>query len=249
MDRLRQFLNGLRDKAGKKTGDVEVSPSQHASLTANDPFSFQAMHRRMAWMLRLSTGYSIAVTACLVVAMNTIAGMVPLKEKEPIWIEFEPEDKRTVRIKPVVEDVVAFDVMLEGMARRYVKVLLEIDPVTQEPRMREASRMTDKTYWEKFKREWIDSGQITEALESGLDREIIIESANKVSSLTGDYKFAVDFTRIDKRNGKPVSAQPIKLRAYLSMAKRPQNVTIEEKYSNPFGITVTDMVLRTRGAS
>ncbi|MDP2699931.1 type IV secretion system protein [Thalassospira sp.] len=257
MGRLNGFLQGVkarraafldRNATGTEPQFDQPKPGRHASVAASDPFAFEASHRRTAWMLRMSAGMNIALIACLVVAFNVIAGMVPLKEKVPFFIIPATEDEVRFQIKPVVPNVKAFDVELEGKARRYVKARLEIDGVTQEERQREVSRMTEKKEWSDFKKEWIDSGKITEAIRDGLSREIIIESASQIASLTGDYKFAIDFTRIDTRNGKPVG-EPTKLRAYVSMVTSEQSVSLEEKYINPFGITVTDMILRSRGAS
>lgn len=258
---LGKLLQNMRDKraayleqknnqvADKKAGQlIPATNGRHGMAVASDPFAFQAAHRRLAWMLRMSAGMNIAQLASIIVLVSVIAEMVPLKEKVPFWILPADEDVVRFQIKPVVEDVDAFNVMLEGMARRYVKARLEIDAVTQSERMREVSRLTERKHWQKFKEEWIDSGRITDAIKDGVDREIRIESANRVTSLTGDYKFAIDFTRIDKRDGRQVG-ELVQLRAYLSMVKSNRNVSIEEKYQNPFGITVTDMILRSRGNS
>ncbi|WP_102785574.1 type IV secretion system protein [Thalassospira sp. GB04J01] len=263
MGRLNSFFQNLRDRRAahldQKMVDGSLAPAdattsgrsmrgRHAPAVTADPFAYEASHRRSAWMLRLSAGMNIGLMACLVVSFNVIAGMVPLKEKVPFWIIPADEDEIRFQIKPVIEDVNAFDVELEGKARRYVKARLEIDGVTQEERQREVSRMTERGEWIDFRNEWIDSGKISDAIAGGLDREIRIESANKVASLTGDYKFAIDFIRIDRRNGKPVG-EPTKLRAYLSMVTSEQTVSLEQKYINPYGITVTDMILRARGSS
>lgn len=250
-DRLASIMaNRAANLKNRKTKDrsgesVVVPAGRHASAAAADPYSFEASHKRLAWMFRLSVGMNIALVALGVIQTNTIAEMVPLKEKIPYWIIPADEDEIRFQIKPVVEDVNAFDVELEGKARRYVKARLEINSVTQEERMREVSRMTERSEWKSFQKEWIDSGKITDAIKDGLDREIIIESANKIASLTGDHKFAIDFTRIDRRDGRQIG-EPVQLRAYISMVSTPKAVTLENKYINPFGITVTDMILRAR---
>ncbi len=249
-DRRAAYLEQKNNQVADKKADqlIPATNGRHGMAVASDPFSFQAAHRRLAWMLRMSAGMNIAQLASIVVLVSVIAEMVPLKEKVPFWIIPANEDVVRFQIKPVIEDVNAFDVELEGKARRYVKARLEIDGVTQKERQREVSRMTEKSEWEDFKREWIDSGKISQSIKDGLDREIIIESSNKVASLTGDYKFAIDFKRIDRRDGQQIG-EPLSLRAYLSMVTSPKTVTLENKYINPFGVTVTDMILRTRESS
>ena len=70
---------GKRDHA-RTSVLAPVSP--HASTIAADPYSFQASHRRLAWMLRLSAGTNIVLGAGVVVLVQTIGHLVPLKETE-----------------------------------------------------------------------------------------------------------------------------------------------------------------------
>lgn len=221
---------------------------RHAAVAIADPFAFEASHKRLAWMFRLSAGGNIAQLFAIVVLVNVIAGMVPLKEKIPLLIRPVTDDQLRFRIEPATEDVKGFDVELEGTARRYVKMLLEIDAVSQEARQREVSKMSERKLWNTFHSEWIESGKISDAIKEGRDREIKIESANRIYSSDNKYRFAVDFTRIDKIKGKRVG-DPVKLRAYLSMVSVPTVVSLEDKYTNPFGIVVTDLSLRSRGGS
>lgn len=226
---------------------VSVPGSLHAKTVASDPYSFQASHRRLAWMLRLSAGTNIVLGAGVVVLAQTIAHLVPLKETEIALIRTYGPDDRTYVVEPVSKKVGGFEVFLEAQAKRFVLITGEIDPVTQEERQREASRLSDAGFWARFKRERIDSGLITEALEKGIEREVRIISIDPVATLSSDHKYAVDFIQIDHRHGKEISRKA--LRAYLTLATRPQNVSAADKYTNPFGVTVLDMVLRERGAS
>lgn len=239
----------LRRIGKRNTGDkpVAVKPSPHASAVAADPYSFQASHRRLAWMLRLSAGTNIVLGAGIVVLVQTIAHLVPLKETEIALVRTYGPDDRTYVVEPVSKKVGGFEVFLEAQARRFVLITNEIDPVTQEERLREASRLSDAGFWERFKRERIDSGLITEALEKGIEREVRIVAIDAIATLSSDHKYAVDFIQIDHRRGKEISRR--KLRAYLTLATRPQNVSAADKYTNPFGVTVLDMVLRERGTS
>lgn len=240
------WLGRIGKRKGGGTSDP-VAASPHASILAADPYSFQASHRRLAWMLRLSAGTNVVLGAGVVVMVQTIAALVPLKETEIALVRTYGPDDRTYVVEPVSKEVGGFEVFLEAQAKRFVRITGEIDPVTQEERQREASRLSDNRFWERFKRERIDSGLISEALESGIEREVRIVSIDPIATLSSDHKYAVDFIQIDRRRGVEVSRKA--LRAYLTLATRPQNVSEADKYTNPFGITVLDMVLRERGAS
>lgn len=240
------WLGRIDKRKGGGTSDP-VAASPHASILAADRYSFQASHRRLAWMLRLSAGTNVVLGAGVVVMVQTIAALVPLKETEIALVRTYGPDDRTYVVEPVSKEVGGFEVFLEAQAKRFVLITNEIDPVTQEERQREASRLSDNRFWERFKRERIDSGLISEALESGIEREVRIVSIDPIATLSSDHKYAVDFIQIDHRRGKEISRKA--LRAYLTLATRPQNVSEADKYTNPFGVTVLDMVLRERGAS
>lgn len=244
-----------KPKAAKRSkadhaANTDSPADAHASVVQMDPYSFQASHRRMAWMLRLAVGMCIVQGAGNIVFVQTISELVPLKTIEFAFIRTYDGDDRTYSAEPVSKDLPGFDLFMEARASRFVKILLEIDKVTQEERMREASQMSDEEYWKKFRRERIDSGEISKAIERGIDREIMIETVTIIPTLTNEneFKFAVDYKQTDRRNGVVIDGNPKELRAFLSMVTRPQkNLPLSEKYTNPFGAYVTDLVLRNRG--
>lgn len=244
---------GFFQRRGKKTGDRIEPVLEQASAIHNspherhvhaDPFAFQAAHKRLAWMFRISAGMNIALVMTAIVLGQTISVLVPLKKTEYALVRtYEPDDK-LYRIEPISEDVEGFELLLESMAKRYVKLVLELDSVTQDERMVEASRMTDRVFSERFKRDRIKSGAIREALDRGLTREIIIESVDRIESFGNDHKLVVDFIRVDRERGAKAARK--RLRAYLSMTTRPQEVRKEDRYTNPLGIVVLDMTLKER---
>ncbi len=222
--------------------DSELAPT--ATVAAHDEYSFRASHRRMAWLLRLSVAINVMLGAAVTVTAQTIAALVPLKETEIALVRtYEPDD-RLYRVEPISKDVDGFDLLLESKARRYVRLMLEIDPVTQTERFREAFAMTDKAFYERFKEERIDTKEVQKALSSGLVRTIRVESADALESYGDEYKYAVDLVQIDTLKGEEIQRKS--LRAYLSMTTRPQDVRAEDKFTNPLGITVLDMVLKEK---
>lgn len=251
MDRIKAILAKLLEKRGAVRESKERKGGKHAAIASMDPYAFQAAHRRLAWYARMVTALLIVSGVGNVISIQTISELVPLKETEFVMIRTYCEDGRTYSAEPVSRDLDGFTTFMEGRARHFVKTLLEIDSVTQEERQREASQMSDENYWKKFRRERIVSGEISTALKKGIDREIIVETVTEIPTLTdnNDFKFAVDFTQIDRRNGEVIDGGTKTLRAFVSMVTRPQqNIPEKEKYTNPFGAYVTDLVLRSRGA-
>lgn len=210
----------------------------------NDPFAYQSAHRRMAWLLRLSTATNVVLGLCLVGVSGALTVLMPLKEVRPALITLKGAEDQIIHIEPLEKGVEGFELLLEAMARRYVKNLLEIDDATQEPRFREAFAMTTQSYYKKFRDERIESKAIQEALDSGLTREILIESAAKVSENKGIYTYAVDFVQVDRRRGVEVERKP--LRAYLAMTTAASSVAAPQRYDNPLGIVVQDLTLKEK---
>lgn len=218
--------------------------SGHSRVLASDPYRFEVAHRRLAWMLRLSAATNIGLLVLAVVLVNTVSAMMPLRKTEIALVRsFGPED-RLYRIEPVSEDVDGFELLLESTARRWVRLVLEIDSVTQEERHREASFMTDRRLWRRLRSEHLDTQEVGQALQDGLVRTVIPDTTTHIEGVNNDLKVVVDFTRTDTVGGVVIATRS--LRAYLAMETRPTSVRPEDRYANPLGITVTDFVLKER---
>ena len=63
-DRRAAYLEQKNNQvADKKAGQIiPATNGRHGMAVASDPFSFQAAHRRLAWMLRMSAGMNIVRT-------------------------------------------------------------------------------------------------------------------------------------------------------------------------------------------
>ena len=107
--------------------------------------------------------------------------------------------------------------------------------------------MTDNLFYERFKKERIDPREVQNAIDSGLTRSITVESVDFIENTHGTYKYAVDFVQTDTRKGELVERR--KVRAYLNMTTRPQSVSATERFENPLGVTVIDLVLKERNNS
>ena len=241
LDPLRPEVGEVRPKHAGRVG-------RHAAVGRADPYAFEVAHRRLAWMLRISASLNVGLFALLALALGAIATLVPLKTTEIALVHADAQDNRLYRIEPLSQTVEGFDLVLEDKARRYVRLLLEIDPITQTQRFREAFRMTDRAFYERFRKDRIESQAVQDAIASGLTRSVMVESVDRIDESGGIYKYAVDFVQTDERGGAVVERK--KLRAYLSLTLRARDDVPEaDKYENPLGITVLDLVLKSRGNS
>lgn len=233
--------------------DTAPAPVNHTAHNNADPYSFAAAHRRLAWMFRLVVMICVGQFAVIISQASAISMLTPLKEVQMGLVRIEERSDKMVpvdpaslvRVLPVTKDTPGFDIMLEAFARRYVRIILEIDKASQDDRMREANLHSDGEWWKRFIKE--RKKEIDAAINSGLERSIVIETADRISGRNGTYRYAVDFVQIDKRNGEIVEKK--RLRAYLPVVLRPHTVREEEKFENPHGLRVLDMPLKERGNS
>ncbi len=225
----------------------------HDGVREADPYGYEAAHRRMAWLLRLSVMINVALASVAVIEGSAIAELVPLQKLKLGLVRIEPSTDRVVkvdpaslvRIEPIIKDTPGYDLLMDSYVRRYVRVLLEIDKLSQDSRMHEANINSDRDFWVKFIRERYS--EIKKAIQTGLVRSIVVTNSERISRRNNIDIYAVDFTQTDQREGKTVEVK--NLRAYLSVTTRPRTVPLSEKYENPAGFTTIDLVLKERGNS
>ena len=224
-------------------GNQPPAVDRHAAFRRADPFAFAIMHRRLAWLLRLSVATNIVMVAAFGIAMSGYSALLPLKEVRVALLRTAADEDRIFRIEPMEQDVRSFDILMESSARRFVKLLLEIDDVTQKARFDEAFLLMDPA----FRRRWlgIHEDRIKAALGDGLERGIAVETTHRLDQRVGEWLVTVDFRQTDRLKGEVVGESP--LRAYIRMTTRPARVSRAELYMNPLGITVLDMTVKARG--
>lgn len=235
------FLKRRRDAIERSS--VEAAP-KHAAVLQADPFAYKTAHRRMAWLLRLSVGMNVALICCVVVTVQAIASLVPLKETEIALLRADPSDDRIYRVEPISVEVDGFELMLEKLARRYVRQILTIDGTTQNTRFKEVRTYSDPAFFNDYLK--TNKPVIEEALDDGLDRSITIKGAYKVDAYDGVYLYVVEFLQTD-RIGRETPRRR-HLRAFLEMTPRPHDVSAAEKFENPLGIRVLNLSVKEQAS-
>ena len=228
----------------RAAGPAMPAEGRHAAYRAADPFAFAIAHRRLAWLLRLSVATNVVMVAAFGIAMSGYSALLPLKEVRVALLRTAADEDRVFLIEPMEQEVESFDILMEGSARRFVKLLLEIDDTTQKARFDEAFQLMDPD----FRARWlgIHEDRIKEALRDGLVREIAVETTHRLDQRVGEWLVTVDFRQTDRMRGETVSDTP--LRAYIRLTTRPTRVRRSDIYMNPLGVTVLDMTVKARGA-
>ena len=241
---LGKFSAWLR-RPRRKAADTMPDPDRHQAFRSADPYAFAIAHRRLAWLLRQSVATNIVLVVAFGIAMSGYSTLLPLKEVRVALLRTAADEDRVFRIEPMEQTVQSFDILMESSARRFVKLLLEIDDTTQKARFDEAFLLMDPD----FRRRWLDDHEdrVKDALKDGLEREISIETTHRLDQRIGEWLVTVDFRQTDRLEGEEIGDKP--LRAYIRLTTRPNRVPRAELYMNPLGITVLDMTVKTRGAS
>lgn len=252
---FKTFLRRLKGKVRKRRRRGIVPPAivNHDGLRAVDPYAFEAAHRRLAWMLRLSVMTNAGLLMGVVVLASAISTLVPLQKIELGLVRIEERDggavqvdpASLVRVLPITKETPGFDLLMESFVRRYARMLLEIDKVSQGDRMREANVHSDADWWKRFIKD--RKKEIDDAIDTGLNRSVVVESADRISMRDGVGRYAVDLVQTDVRGGKTVETK--RLRAYVAVTSRPHTVRETEKFENPLGLRVLDLALKERGNS
>ncbi|PLW77185.1 type IV secretion system protein [Cohaesibacter celericrescens] len=212
----------------------------HKSVFEADPFSHKTQYRRQAIFLKL---FVVAFTASVlgnIVLVSSISSLLPLKTTELALLRVDPNDDRIYQVEPVSVEVPGYEVMVEKIARRYVRDILAIDNVTQNTRFERIRRYSDSEFFNQYIKD--NKDLVSRALKDGLNRSITVEGANKIIRYDDIYQFVVEFTQTDKiGRDKPKSRS---LRAYLELAPRPNDVKEVDKFENPLGIRVLSMAVK-----
>jgi type IV secretion system protein VirB8 len=229
----------LKDRLPKADGGL--SPPV-AAVAALDPQSFQAAHRRLLLLNRVLIVACVCLTACLVFLSSTISYLAPLKTTEFALVHTFGPDEQFYRVEPLSQDVNGFDIFLEKNMARWVRAALELDLPTQEVRWEEVVHMTDTALWRRLQRDHLDPGEVRKLLDQGVTRTIAVKDTSIIVEKEGVWLVAVDFTQRDFFKGEETRVRD--LRAFLSVELRPRDVTKADRYLNPFGVTVVDVVLK-----
>ncbi|NQY82733.1 MAG: hypothetical protein HRT36_06940 [Alphaproteobacteria bacterium] len=184
---------------------------------------------------------NVAMGAALLATTSTILALLPLKEGRVALVKADTRENLVYRVEPITPNVQGFDLVLETTAKGFVENALTIERIGHEARGVEMRHFASAAYYTKFYQQFIKSGFLQDAMESGLIRSIVVESINHVDNPVKDGRHivSIDYCQIDARDGVEIERK--RLRAFLSMTTRPQQVSAAEMYENPLGVIVLDM--------
>lgn len=214
---------------------------KHAATIAADPFSFQAAHRRLAWLLRISAGTNVALVCAVIALVALINSLFPLKEKELGLLRAHPADNRIYAVDPIKKSADGYKLLLESNVRRYVGLILSVNPITHNRDLNEAAQFTDLGFMKKFQRIWLSSDDYQRLLKRKVFREVRVTDAHLAEAAGINYRWVLTVEYVDKLDGREIGRG--KRRVWMHHQTRPHDVSEANKFMNPAGMFVVDLEL------
>jgi type IV secretion system protein VirB8 len=193
--------------------------------------------RRYLWTTRVfAIGFYLSMLLNIILVFTIFNVMLPLKRVEPFLVTFSQRDDQVVHIEPLTVRINGIDVLIEAMAREYVRVREEILTDQQEMQRRWVdylkTRMPPEAYNAFLTR--VDA-PFQELIERGISRKVEIDRVLRRSP----NHLEVYYKTLDQdRSGRTLLATSWVARLKIGFVQ--QEVTDAEKYNNPLGFVVLD---------
>jgi type IV secretory pathway component VirB8 len=193
--------------------------------------------RRYLWTTRVfALGFYLSMIMNIILVFTIFYVMLPLKRVEPFLVTFSQKEDQVVRIQPLNVNSSGVDVLIEAMAREFVRVREEILTDQEEMRRRWVdylkTRMLKEDYAAFLNR--VDA-PFQELVERGISRKVEIERVARSSQ----NHIEVSYKTLDQdRSGRTLLTTNWVARLKIGFVE--QEVTDQEKYNNPLGFMVFD---------
>lgn len=226
---------------------VPAAPPPAPGRVRGNPrrYSDEAYVRRVELVARFSFALAALSLGVAAVMATTLLGLLPLKEKEHVLVQFDEPTAQLVRLIPERIDRRTEDQLIENSLRRYVEDRETINLVDEEVRYGWVQAYSSEKVSRAFQEQMMTSNPespLNEFAKKKLTREIHILSAGRVPGSGGTWQ--VEFTTIDRRNQKAV--QRGEWVATLAVRRGAIEGPADVVRLNPLGVRVTGYAVRQR---
>lgn len=197
-----------------------------------------AAHIKAVFLVRVLTAIVIAEGILVFGLGISLATLFPLKEKVPVYVEFQSGGNNFVRIARAGEDLTNNQALVALMLRKYVMDRETVNKIDEKQRYAQVFSMSTEGTADTFRK--LYGGKDALVHQPGRKREVIIERDTAL-----DYGISqVAFRTIDTNESKS-SQEPVvnKWVATIAYDFYPQLVNIDNKHLNPMGLFVTEYTL------
>ena len=219
------------DKLGKYPKDVDV------------PILGE---RRYLWVLRVfAVALGVSMSLNLALAF-TVAAVFPMKRVEPYLVTFKEKNQQLVHVMPIQRNKEGFQIMTEGLIRQYMTLTEEIYPnqAAMNKKWGRGSFVAENSAPEVYQRFYTRAlPALEEFLDRGWSRSVKLNSLEEVAP--GFWNIDYE-TMVYDDQGEPLTQEPERWIASMTVAFLPRQVTYDRSLVNPFGFTVTAFGVRPK---
>lgn len=193
--------------------------------------------QRHLWTTRVfAISFFLSALLNIILVFTIFYVMLPLKRVEPFLVTFSQKEDQVVHIEPLTTRVNGIDVLIESMAREFVRVREEVLTDQTEMQRRWVTylkyRMLPEQYNAFLTR--VDA-PFQELVEKGMSRQVEITGTRRVSANHIEVTFRTHDT--DRAGRRFLTLNWV---ARLKVGFMPQQTDLEDKYNNPLGFMVFD---------
>lgn len=232
---FKNKIEQLRQKlvAPKKKKDVAKSSASIWDVLRLKGRGMQA-YRMAIWNSHILFFVVVVQLIINVVLAIVVCAAYPLKRIEPMLIQAKGKEDVYVTVTPLDPSIAGYSVLLESMVQKYIKQRESIDLVLDGNRWNEVRALSKIEVWKPFFETIVGAKEAyNKRLKDQVTRDVIIRN---VSRLDHDL-FQVEWIATDKHLHEALQSS-----VWVSIVRfstEPQNVVLEERFSNPLGFFVT----------
>ncbi len=235
---VASFKNKLEQLRKKLSAPKKVSETNQKASTVWTVLKLKGRGMQ-AYRMAIWNSHILFMVVVVQLIINVVLAIVvcaayPLKQIEPMLIQAKGKDDVYVTITPLNPSIAGYSVLLESMVQKYVKQRESIDLVLDGNRWNEIRELSKPEVWKPFFETIVGSKDAyNKRLHDQVTREVIIRN---VSRLDHDL-FQVEWIATDKHLHETLQTS-----VWVSIVKfstEPQNVKLEDRFSNPLGFFVT----------
>lgn len=232
---FKNKLEQLRQKlvAPKKGSETNSNASTMGAVLKLKGRGMQA-YRMAIWNSHILFFVVVVQLIINVVLSIVVCAAYPLKRIEPMLIQAKGKEDVYVTVTPLDPSISGYSVLLESMVQKYIKQRESIDLVMDGNRWNEVRALSKVEVWKPFFETIVGAKEAyNKRLKDQVTREVVIRN---VSRLDSDL-FQVEWIATDKHLHETIQSSV--WISILRFSTEPQNVTLEERFSNPLGFYVT----------
>lgn len=192
-------------------------------------------------LLKISVSINKVQGLVIVVLAIALATLFPLKEKVPVYVEFQNGRQHFLVIARGQSEINESQAVLDREIQTYINARESVDKVTEKERYDLVYRQSSEEVWKPF---WaiVSNKNVSLFYKKNKKRSINI---TRYGNLT-DGVYQVEYETIDKTEGSEEEDKIKEWVATMSYTFNNQLVSYEDKHINPLGLQITEYTVASR---